>query len=559
MNNKIYKIIAIILIGILLGSCSDEFVDLTPVASINSGSYYSSVQQAETAVTAAYSTFCKTTAWDRDIIMIFGDVTSDDAESGGDFENEVPDIEVFNRFGSEILTSSSLLGEMYGILYRGIYFANVAMERIPGVLDIDPDATEEFINLRIAEMKFIRAINTLYLTHIFGEVPLVDHVLSPSEYSIPRSTFRELFDFIEKDLQEAIEVLPEKSELGPEDIGRATKGACRGLLARVYLFESSYAHYYPNDSRFEGLNERWQDVLDVCREIINPSGSLPEYRLVGAEGDTYVTWHDSSTNGYRYMFTIEGDNNDESLFEVQFIADGLNYAQTRAGSLVQWVSPRYYTDPSGKQVRTPMWGLGWPTQSIYDEYEDGDIRLQTAISEPGDSMQIIISHVPTVVPINFNNTATGYYQNKYSCSVDQFEAVAGHSWQKSGANSKIIRLADVYLMAAEAAIMLGDNNAALGYINAVRSRARVCSGGDSPADLGGTVTMDDLIHERRVELAFEGRRFFDLVRWNLATDKINGETALGFPIIFESPKHDFMPLPDYEITTNSAVEQRYGW
>jgi len=559
MNNKIYKIIAIILTGILLGSCSDEFVDLPPVASINSGSYYSSVQQAETAVTAAYSTFCKTVAWDRDVIMIFGDVTSDDAESGGDFENEVPDIEVFNRFGSEILTSSSHLDAMYGILYRGIYFANVAMERIPGVLDIDPDATEEFINLRIAEMKFIRAINTLYLTHIFGEVPLVDHVLSPSEYNIPRSTFRELFDFIEKDLQEAIEVLPEKSELEPEDIGRATKGACRGLLARVYLFESSYAHYYPSDSRFEGLNERWQDVLDVCREIINPPGSLPEYRLVGAEDDTYVTWHDTSTNGYRYMFTIEGDNNDESLFEVQFIADGLNYAQTRAGSLVQWVSPRYYTDADGNQMRTPMWGLGWPTQSIYDEYEDGDIRLQTAISEPGDSMQVLISGEPTYVLINFNNTATGYYQNKYSCAADQFEAVTGHGWQKSAANSKIIRLADVYLMAAEAAIMLGDNNTALGYINAVRSRARVCGGGDSPADLSGTVTMDDLIHERRVELAFEGRRFFDLVRWNLATDMINGETAEGFPIIFESPKHDFMPLPDYEITTNSAVEQRYGW
>jgi hypothetical protein len=559
MNNKIYKIIAVILTSILLVSCSDEFVDLKPIGAINSGSYYSSVQQAETAVTAAYSTFCKTTAWDRDVIMIFGDVTSDDAESGGDFENEVPDIEVFNRFGSEILTSSSNLDAMYGILYRGIYFANVAMERIPDVLDLDPDATEEFINLRIAEMKFIRAINTLYLTHIFGEVPLVDHVLNPSEYSIPRATFRQLFDFIEKDLLEAIEVLPEKSELEPEDIGRATKGACRGLLARVYLFESSYAHYYSNDERFEGLNERWQDVLDVCREIINPSGSLPEYRLVGAEGDTYVTWHGTNTNGYRYMFTIEGDNNDESLFEVQFIADGANYADTRAGSLVQWVSPRYYTGPNGEQLRTPMWGLGWPTQSIYDEYEDGDIRLQVAISEPGDSMQVIRQGATTSVPINFNNTETGYYQNKYSCAVDQFIAVIGHAWQKSAANAKIIRLADVYLMAAEAAIMLENNNAARGYINAVRSRARVCGGGDSPADLEGTVTINNLIHERRVELAFEGRRFFDLVRWNLAVDKINGETAGGFPIIFESPKHDFMPLPDYEITTNSAVEQKYGW
>ncbi len=114
-------------------------------------------------------------------------------------------------------------------------------------------------------------------------------------------------------------------------------------------------------------------------------------------------------------------------------------------------------------------------------------------------------------------------------------------------------------MAAEAAIMLDDNPKATTYINAIRSRARACGGGSVPADLSGTITIDQLIHERRVELAFEGRRFFDLVRWNMATEKINGVTAEGFEIIFESPKHDFMPLPDYEITTNSALEQLYGW
>ncbi len=555
MRNNIFKKIAILLTGLLLWSCSDSFVDVPPIAAINSGSYYSSMEQAEAAVTAAYSTFCKTTAWDRDLIMVFGDVTSDDAESGGDFENEVPDIEVFNRLGTQLLTSNAHLREMYGILYRGIYFANVAIENIPTVLDFDETASEAIINTRIAEMKFVRDINTLYLTHIFGPVPLVDHVLNPSEYNIPRSTLRELYDFLEQDLKEAIEVLPEKSQLAPEDIGRATKGACRGLLARMYLFESSYAHYYPGDERFEGLTERWQDVLDVCEEIIN-SG---EYQLVGAEGETYDTWHSPNTNGYRYIFSLEGDNNDESIFEVQYVNDEQNYAQTRAGSLVQWTSPRYYNNASGNQTQTSMWGLGWPTQSIYDEFEPGDIRLQTAILEPGDSIEVLIGDSPAKMPINFDNSATGYYQGKYILAADQFLLLGPHAWQKSPANGKILRLGEVYLMAAEAAIMLGNNAKATTYINAIRSRARACGGGAVPADLSGTITMDQLIHERRVELAFEGRRFFDLVRWNLATEKVNGSTADGFDIIFESPKHDFMPLPDYEITTNSALTQLYGW
>jgi hypothetical protein len=552
MINKTYKFIAIALIGILTGSCKDDFVDVPPIAAINSGSYYSTMVQAEAAVTAAYSTFCKTTAWDRDLIMVFGDVTSDDAEGGGDFENEVPDIEVFNRLGSELLTSNGSLESMYGILYRGIYFANVAIANIPVVLERDPNANEALLNIRLGEMKFIRAINTLYLTHIFGEIPLVDHLLGPSEYNIPRSTFRDLFNFIEKDLQDAIAVLPERSQLGPDDIGRATKGACRGLLARLYLFESSYARYYPGDARFDGLEERWQAVLDVCEDIIGSD----EYQLVGSNGETFETWHGANTNGYRYMFTVEGDNNAEAIFEVQFINDLVDYAQTRAGSLVQWTSPRYYINPTGGQSQTSYWGLGWPTQSLYNEFETDDIRLKTCISEPGDSIQIGggVNH-----PINFDNTATGLYQNKYTCSAAQFADAGGHGWQKSPGNGKILRLADVYLMAAEAAIMLTNNTAATTYINAVRARATACGGGVGPDPLTGTITMDQLIHERRVELAFEGRRYFDLVRWNLASEMVNGETAEGFPIIFESPKHDFMPLPAYQITTNTALQQRYGW
>jgi len=549
--NILYKILFTGLTCVWLVSCSDDYLDVPPQSALNSGAFYKTMDQAEQAVTTAYGMFCKTTCWDRDVLFSLGDVPSNDCEAGGDFENEVPGTEELHR--QTFLTTNGTLDGTYGQLYRAIYFANLALERIPGVLETDKNASKDLIDLRIAELKFIRAINHFYLVLIFGEIPLVDHALNPSEYNMGRSTFAQLFEFIEKDLNEAIPVLKEKSKMNANEVGRVTKGAAKALLAKVYLFESSYARYYPGDERFIGLTEKWGDVLSTCQDIITSD----QYRLVGSNpGEVYNTWHGPNTNGYRYMFTVEGDNNAEAIFEVQYINDVQPYAATRAGSLVQWTSPRYYTNAGGVKSPTSYWGLGWPTQSLANEFEPGDIRFNTCISKPGDSIQIARD---INVLINFENTATGYYCNKFTCSSNQFADAGGHGWQKSPANGKLLRLGDVYLMAAEACIVL-DNDQAATYINAIRSRARTCGGGVGPADYVGKITIDQLIKERRVELAYEGCRFYDLVRWNRAVSTLNNtNTPGGFVISFESPKYDFKPLPDREVALSSALTQKYGW
>ena len=116
-------------------------------------------------------------------------------------------------------------------------------------------------------------------------------------------------------------------------------------------------------------------------------------------------------------------------------------------------------------------------------------------------------------------------------------------------------------MAAEAAIMLNNNADATTYINMVRTRARNCGDGSAPADLSGTITLDQLIHERQIELAFEGRRFFDMVRWRIAEELIDGSTtAEGVPISYTSPKDDFQPLPQREIVNSYGnLTQHEGW
>jgi hypothetical protein len=130
----------------------------------------------------------------------------------------------------------------------------------------------------------------------------------------------------------------------------------------------------------------------------------------------------------------------------------------------------------------------------------------------------------------------------------------------------MLRYADIVLLAAEAAIMAGDNNKALTYINMVRTRARMCGveGNTCPADYppGTTVTMDMLVHERRLELAMEGHRFFDLVRWNRAVEEIDGSylTNQQRSVTFISPKNDFFPIPEQEVNSSQGNLLQYpGW
>jgi hypothetical protein len=160
---------------------------------------------------------------------------------------------------------------------------------------------------------------------------------------------------------------------------------------------------------------------------------------------------------------------------------------------------------------------------------------------------------------------TGTFQAKYECSREEFLA-EGANWSESPFNNRMIRYADIVLLAAEAAIMSGENEKARTYINMVRTRARMCGieGNTCPADYppGTTITMDMLIHERRLELAMEGHRFFDLVRWNLAAEKLNGSYLINQErtVTFVSPKNDFYPIPEQEVIRSQGSLLQYpGW
>jgi len=533
MKTYINKILIIaVLIGLTF-SCKDEWVEVAPIATENEASFYLTESDAEQAVTAVYAQLAYMTTWDRHIQMLLGSIASDDADAGGEDQTDVVIYQDLDRLTH--LPTSEVFANPFGILYKAIMLANKALEKLPNIPNIDPEANAALINERIAEVKFLRALNHFYLTISFGEVPLIDHVLGASEYQQSRTPMRQLFDFMEKDLKDAIAVLPLKRDA--KNIGRATKGAAQALLAKLYLFESSYAKNYPGDPRFANLRERWGEALSMAEEVIN-SGV---YKLVGIDGERYNTFM-GEVDGFRYIFTSSGDNSAEAVFEVQNINDGRGWLQSRGSSIINWSAARYYYK-NGAKTQTSYWGFNIPRVELAQAFEEGDPRFSTTIhisrnderltngtiKQPVDKVNDSINMADGWYPICYTNTSTGMYQAKFEVSWAEFKGSGTGAWTEAPINTKIIRYADVVLMAAEAAVMTSNNDKALQYINMIRKRARMCGdpGNKVPADLTGTVTLDQVKHERRVELALEGHRFFDLVRWRDAEAKLDGMVRTG--------------------------------
>ena len=591
MKNKFKKYFLFIIAGLLIVGCKKDYLNVNPIGVINSSSFYSTKTDADQAVTTVYGMLDYMSNWDEDIMFDLGSIASDDAEAGGNNSQDSPDFQDVDRFTFTPSIAADMFAEPYGVLYKSIFMANIALEQLPGIPKKDTTATVAYINERIGEVKFLRALDYFYLTQIFGEVPLVATVLGASQYTVSRSSMRSVFDLIEQDLQYAISVLPPSWDAA--DIGRATSGAAQGLLAKVYLFESSYAHYYPGDnysivnkgqSRFQNLKERWPDALSMAENVMN-SG---QYELVGIDGKKYNSWRGPNTDGFRYIFTTDGNNSKEAVFEVQCEYLALGWLATRGSAGVWWTSARWIYDPKTKKpTEIGYWGFNIPTESLVNEFNKeqrhagdplygsltpADPRFNTTIHKDTIGGMDSINYLNNTwakVCYQFSNVAfnpTGMYQAKYECSYKEFRGT-GANWSESPFNIRLLRFADVVLVAAEAAYMTGNNEKARTYLNMIRTRARMCgqTGNTCPADYpaGTQITMDMIIHERRLELAMEGSRFFDLVRWNLATKYLNNQnlvtTSGNVVVTYESPKNDFYPMPQVEVNTDPNLLQYPGW
>jgi hypothetical protein len=358
------------------------------------------------------------------------------------------------------------------------------------------ELSEEDYNLARAEAHFIRGYIYFNLVRAFGGVPKVEELSdADSDFNIPRSSEGEIYSFIEEDLLAAIPALPQT--WGAEFEGRASKGAAQGILAKVYLYQ-----------------ERWAESLQMSENVINSA----VYNL---------------STPYGVAFTEAGENSKESVFEIQCILNesynfGCEYA------LGQGIR--------GAGAMDLGWGFNSPSQQLVDAYEAGDPRMEATILFEGE-----VTQYGEIVPPLSGVPGVRYNQKVYTNPTFR---TAANSRFGQWMNVRILRYADVLLMAAEAANELGQTEDALTYLEMIRERAR--NGAAVLPEI--TETNQDLLRaliqqERRIELAMEHERFFDIVRWGIAEDVLHDAGKTNFV----TGKHELLPVPQDEIDRSDGV------
>lgn len=489
MKRLILIVLSLGMTALLYVSCTDSFLETSNQNSVNSDSFYQTADDAVASVNSAYALLQAHGLWGRSIFFLLDFAGK---EVGTTANTQGPPLQLLNHTYTS--SGNTHITTPWSNLYDMISKANSTILNVSEMEDIDTDLRDRVV----AEAHFLRGLGYFYINAIYGGGPLrtIDNL---EEINMPRSSAEEIWTQVENDLAMAYQGLPQKGAYGDTDEGRATSGAARALLGKAHLYQ-----------------EEWGDAEAQFQEVIN-SGV---YHLIRADefgGDPVAAM--------RSNHAPEVDNNDEAVFEVQFAA-GTGFGWETDGTGLNETSIR----PQEYGVNGYAFYNAVPASDLIDAYENGDPRLEAFYFGPNSTYQ--------GEPYPFEQD--GWAWKKYQ-KTDEAEQ------SESDANMDVIRYADVLLMMGEAKIQQGEVAEGVDYINQVRRRA----------DPSGTIlldrvttdpseAMDFLVHERRVELAGEQTRFFDLVRWGRAAEEL--ET-------FQSGKHEVFPIPQSEINANTEMSQ----
>ncbi len=488
---KLYIKISIIILSLTsFTSCSDDFVNVDS-NDINSEDFFNSEEDYQNALIGAYDLLQSTY-----INVMLGEIASDNTLAGGESATDVIGIQEIDDM---IHTSvNSNLRDLWGWMFGGINRTNFILE----FQDKTDFSGKEQV---IAQARFLRAYYYFELVKWFGDVPLaVDkQILFGEESSYVRSPASEVYTQIELDLIYAADNLPSIQT----ETGRVTKGAAQALLGKAYLYQEKFT--------------KASQVL----EILIQTGT---YSLV---------------TDYNSIFEEEGENNLESVFEVQYTdleGAGFGCLQCSEGNVaVGFSGIRNYEGPDF----TSGFSFNVPVQEAYDAFDDDDLRKNIAI------LDINAWAESTGATFGTGYEHTGYFNRKYIPRT-RSDGALGDLNLTNPNNYRAIRYADVLLMAAEAYNRGGiDDAKAQNYLNDVRRRAF----GDELHNVTATgSSLTSAIYlERRLELVGEGHRFFDLVRTGKAAQEING---------FETGKHELFPIPAIEIQLTGGIwDQNPGY
>ncbi|MBR5573006.1 MAG: RagB/SusD family nutrient uptake outer membrane protein [Paludibacteraceae bacterium] len=487
----------VLILTLLLSGC--DFLNRSPYDSVDTSQGFQTLADAEAAINAAYqplqwAKLYNMRIWTLDIIAGNSEVGA----GGGTDGEETVDLANFIADADNFAALDLWRGPSPGILR-----CNFVLQKVPA-MDID----ETIKNRILGEAHFLRAHYYFLLVRLFGGVPLqTEPADSNSDLLLPRASAEEVYELIVEDLDQAITLLPKRSAYTLEHIGRATKEAAMAELARVYL--THYQDY-----------EHYQLVVDLCEEIRKMG-----YQLEANYADL---WNPSKQNGV------------ESIFEVQYYGK-TNYDFWSNENQSSWLST--FTGPRNSGMAAGCYGWNQPTAEFVSQYETGDVRKEKTIFYTG---------CPTFDGMTYSSaySTTGYNVRKFLLTKTQ-----SPDYNTSNQNWVVTRYADVLLMKAEALNEMGQTTLAEAPLYEVRCRAGLTNR-STIEGLSQMQMREKIIHERRMELAFEGHRWFDMIRYkdNYALNFLHsiGKTAA-------TSKHLLLPIPTQEREANPKLTQNPGW
>jgi hypothetical protein len=495
-------IIAFILVVFSTFSCNDDFLTLEPKGTALETNFYRTEEELYQGLVSVYDVlqWGGRNGWTMQLGLM--NAASDDCLAGGSDASDQPSWVAMDNF-----TLTPSLGPQAGLwskYYTGIARANLVLEKLAGA---SSDIKESFINRATAEVKFLRAYYYFELVRLFGNPVLTLERINPDGINAQKQvTSAEVYAQIETDLRDAYNTFDLPATVPLSETGRVTLGAVTSLLGKVILYQNDPA--------------RMAEAATLFEEVIS-SG------IYALETDYGKIFDPNNEWGVESIFEINHSENQRGGY------GNFGNGETEGNYNIQFFGMRDFI-PSG--TAGSIFGAGWgfcPVSESLVEFMKNDPRFAHTII---DGKALIASGAS--YSAGYQNT--DYFIRKY-CPIESLRAGDGEPALNWRMNEKVIRYADVLLMCAEAHALSGNDARARTLTNRVRSRV-----GLQPLNSSGAALVDAIYRERRMELATEGHRFFDLVRSGRAVE------FLG-PLGFTANKNEVLPLPQVEIDISNGV------
>lgn len=501
MKNLLIKTTIICISVLTLGTGCKKFLEQEVPGAFPEQDFYKTDNDASQAVIGVYDMMQAHYNSNWASIYMIKSLLSDESNAGGSDAGDQPGYQTIDNYNFD--ATNDKIRDAWRMTYFTIYRANKVINKT--------DAVNDLRKRLVAEAKVLRAYNYFELVSLWGDVPLILDDVAPASYtSTGRSSKATVYAQIEKDLTEAIAVLPIKNNYSAADKFRVSKGTAQALLGKALLYQ-----------------QKWNDAATHFESVITSN----QYSLSSSIGAA---------------FSRNAEFGQESVFEISYTTarayDWGNFpwgAAPESNIHIQLMGPRgdyYVKAPSDSLIGG--WGFILPKQKLWNAFvAAGDVnrRRQSIMS----ATELIAAGGNWTNPTAYDYE--GYFQRKYGSFQSQTGAPIGEL--NYGTNWRHIRYADVLLMAAEAYQKAGNDAKARGYLNLVRQRA----GGLADVTASGAALFTAIVNERQLELAFEAVRFNDLVRWGLAVQELG---TLGF----KAGKHELLPIPDFDVKTGGLTQ-----